>query len=255
MNFKKVIVLGLKKIEYASAIAVRLTKYTGKSRTYLHPKHLITQNPWYIRYINKNDVVLDLGCSSGQSSIKAAKIAKKVIGVDFDESLLKLAKETAKRGKTKNVEFKKVNLEKGLKYKENSFDKIIFLDVLEHLVERDQILKDIKRILKKDGLLFVGVPNKDTSWKKTQRETGVCSFSDPDHKIEFSKKEILDLFKKHGFKIINVSYSTFDTAYRGLYDIVGAFSLSLYRSISKWRQDKANKYPQEASGFQIVAQK
>ena len=255
MRPKKAIVSGLKKIEYGSAIAVRLTRFTGKSKTYLHPKHLIAQNPWYITHIKKGDRILDLGCSSGQSSIKAAKTAQKVVGVDFDESLLRLAKETAKREKIKNVEFRKVNLEKGLKYKENSFDKIIFLDVLEHLVERDKILKDIKRVLKKDGLVFVGVPNKDTSWKKRQREVGVCSFSDPDHKIEFSKKEILDLLKKHGFKIINVSFSTFDTAYRGLYDIVGAFSLSLYRIISKWRQDKANKYPQEASGFQIIAQK
>lgn len=252
---KKLSVRLLKKTEILSAVAVRLTKFTGKSDTYVHPKHLLSQTPWYIGYINKNDMVLDLGCGSGQSAIKAAKRAKKVIGLDFDDALLKLAAESSRRSRIKNVTFQKANLEENLKYKSNSFDKIIFLDVLEHLNNRDRILKVIKRILKNGGLLFLGVPNKNTSWKKLQERVGVCYFSDPDHKVEFSEAEIIDLLKKHGFNVKSVGYSTIDTPWRSLYDLVGAFSLTFYNKISLWRQRRANANPREASGFKIIAEK
>ena len=183
MNLKKISVLSLQKIELLSAVAVRLTRYTGRSKNYIHPKHLLSEKPWYTSFINKNDVVLDLGCGSGQSAIKAAKIVKKVVAVDFNHSLLKLAGQWAKDKETRNVVFEMANLEKKLRFQKDSFDKVIFLDVLEHLNNRGQILSEIKRILKKNGLLLIGVPNRDTSWKKTQRSVGICSFSDPDHKI------------------------------------------------------------------------
>ena len=73
MRPKKAIVSGLKKIEYGSAIAVRLTRFTGKSKTYLHPKHLIAQNPWYITHIKKGDTVVVL---SGIQKGKSGKVIK-----------------------------------------------------------------------------------------------------------------------------------------------------------------------------------
>lgn len=252
---KKIYVVSLKKLEFLSAVAVRLTRYTGKSKNYVHPKHLLSQNPWYISFLNKKDIVLDLGCGPGQSSIKASRAAKKIVAVDIDPALIRFAKESAQDLKIKNLTFETANLEKKLKYKKNYFDKIIFLDVLEHLNNRDLILKEIHRILKKGGLLLLGVPNSETSWKENQRSVGICSFSDPDHKIEFSQKEITNLLKRHKFEVKEISYSTFDTAYRGLYDLIGAVSTSAYRKISNWRQKKANLNPMEASGFQITAEK
>ena len=118
-----------------------------------------------------------------------------------------------------------------------------------------KILEEIKRVLKLRGLLFIGIPNSQTSWKKLQRSVGISSFSDPDHKIEFSENQIKNLLKKHGFKIENFSYGVYDTPLRGLFDIIGGFSLTAYIKLSKWRKVKAQQNPQEASGFEIVAQK
>lgn len=249
--FKKTTVLLLKYLNFGSAIAVRLTKLTGKSKVPLHPKHFLTQTPWFTKYIKKRDIVLDLGCGNGQNSVKAAKFARKVIGVDFDESLLSLAK---KSSGSKNISFKKINLERPLPFEDSSFDKILFLDVLEHLIERAQILREIKRVVKYGGLMFLGVPNSQTSWKKTQRSAGICSYSDPDHKIEFSEQSIKKLLASHDFKIIHFGYGKYDTPLRGIFDVIGGFSLKFYKKISDWRQSKAIKNPKEASGFEIVAQ-
>ena len=252
---KKILIIALKQLDLGSAISVRLTKLTGKSKEPIHPKHFLTQTPWFTNYLEREDMVLDLGCGNGQSGIKAAKFAKKVIGVDINETLLGIAKLSATTSKIKNVKFETANLEKKLKYKKNQFDKVIFLDVLEHLKNRDQLLNEIKRVLRPQGLLFLGVPNSQTSWKKLQRSVGICSFSDPDHKIEFSEEQIIALLKKHGFSIKHFGYGYFDTPLRGLFDVIGGFSQGTYKKLFQWRRKKVQQKPTEASGFEIVAQK
>ena len=254
LNFlKRVYVLALKKIEIASAVAVRLTKYSGKSKTFIHPKHFLEENPWYTKYLDKNDIVLDLGCGNGQSIIKASKYCKKIVGIEIDPNLLKIADVSIKQKSIKNAILQKGNLEEKLLLKSRQFNKVFFLDVFEHLNNRDLILKEIKRVLKPKQALILGVPNSQTSWKKLQRSVGLSSFSDPDHKIEFSEKEIKSLLKRHGFKIISFNYGKYDTPLRGIYDVIGAIYLPAYKKITNWRQKKALKYSQEASGFEVVA--
>lgn len=255
IKLNKIFVVLLKQLDLGSAVAVRLTKITGKSKVPLHPKHFLTQKPWFTKYIEKKDVVLDLGCGNGQNSIKAAKIAKRVIGMDLDNKSLELAKETSKNLKIKNIFFQKVNLEEKLQFKNDMFDKILLLDVLEHLYKRDQILVEVHRILKKKGLLLLAVPNSQTSWKEFQRSAGVCSFSDPDHKIEFSKSSISRFLYKNNFTIINFGYSRYDIPLRGIVDIFGSISFSFYKAVSDWRARKVKNNPNEASGFEITAQK
>lgn len=244
----------LKKIDYLSAVSVRLTKLLGKSKYPVHPKHFMTQTPWFTEYLTKSDIILDLGSGNGQNAIKAAKIVKKVVGLEFDQRLINIAKKTVKTKKVKNIEFRKANLENKLHLPTNYFHKVIFLDVLEHLHQRDQILSEVKRVLKPNGLLFVGVPNNGSSWKKLQRSVGVCSFADPDHKIEFAEKSIKLLLNKHKFKVTKFMYGKFDTPLRGLFDIIGAISLPFYKKLTNWRQEKSNKNHEEASGFEIVCE-
>lgn len=245
----------LKKTEVLSALAVRLTKITRKSKTPIHPKHLLDKKPWYLKYLVKNDNLLDLGCHNGQNTIKASKLVKFAIGVEIDEFALDLARSTANYLKIKNVSYKLANLETKLEFPDKTFTKILLLDVLEHLNNRELILSEIYRILKSHGLLILGVPNRQTSWKKLQRSAGICSYSDPDHKIEFSENSIKKLLEKAGFRITYFGYGKFDTPIKGIIDVIGAVSLPLYRRITLWRSKKVLKNPQEASGFEIVAVK
>ena len=180
---KRILIIILKQLDLGSAVAIRLVKITGKSKQPIHPKHFLFQTPWFIKYLNKTDLVLDLGSGNGQNAIKSAKFAKKIIGLEFNDSLLKIARNSVKAKRLRNVEFKKANLEDKIKLNDASVNKVIFLDVLEHLVNREQALQEIDRVLKPRGLLLVSVPNSQTSWKKLQRSVGVCSFSDPDHKV------------------------------------------------------------------------
>src|SRR5207249_3257910 len=56
-----------------------------------------------------------------------------------------------------------------------SFDAALFLDVIEHLVPRLDVLREIHRVLTEDGRLLVSGPNRETRWRRTLREAGRMS--------------------------------------------------------------------------------
>lgn len=251
----KLIVKMLKKIEYFSAIAVRLTKLTGKSNVPIHPKHLIKTNVWFARHLKKNDLVLDLGCNSGQIAMKIANKVKRINGLEINKNLVKRAQEEAMQKKIRNIEIFQGDANLKFPFKNNYFNKIICSDVLEHLHKRDFALSEIKRVLKYSGILFLVTDNPDTSWKRLQRSLGIFNYADPDHKYEYPKKEIIEKLKKQKFKIISIETITYDTPLKGLIDLTGGISLSLYKMLGKWRQNMVKKHPDDTTGYKIVAQK
>ena len=60
--------------------------------------------------LNSEDRVVDFFCGLGNFSIPLAKFAKKVLGIEFDSEMIKLAKENAKLNKFNNVTFVKSDL-------------------------------------------------------------------------------------------------------------------------------------------------
>lgn len=242
----------LKKSKYLSAISCRLTKLTGKSKYAIHPKHLVEcQKLWYQNEIKKNDVVLDLGCGNSIHSIKIAKTCKEIIAVDYDINQLNIGQSLSKEKNINNIKFIQNNLENKLPFKNYCFDKVLCLDVLEHLSNRDRCLKEIRRILKPNGIVFISVPNKNTSWKKLQRKVGLDYFSDPDHKIEYSLKEIERQLKHAKFKILSIEGIVFDSPWTGFIDLVGGFSLNLYQRFNNLKKNMINNNLKESIGFRF----
>jgi len=110
-----------------------------------------------------------------------------------------------------------------LPYSQNTFDLIIFTEVLEHLsVHPNQILCQFKTILKKDGYLLLTTPNVLRSQNLFSLIFGKNIYfplfqlnQNPNHRHqrEYSQKELIGLFKTLNFKIIKsdffISYSPF----------------------------------------------
>jgi len=144
------------------------------------------------------------------------------------------------------------NLEQKLIFDNNKFDKVLCLDVLEHINNINQLLKEIKRVLKPDGLALMAIPNIETKWKKLQKNTGINNiYADPDHKIKYSLKEIKRRLGSAGFKILSVKPVVYDTAWVGFFDLLGGFSLDLYGKITKWKKKKVKNNLKESTGFRI----
>ena len=250
------IVLLLKQSEKLSAASCRLVQWTHKHDDPIHPKHLIQiRSPWYLDYVDKESIVLDIGCNNGQHTIKIAAYCKQVFAFDYDPRMLKLALNHVRRSGYSNVIIQQADAESRLPYHSSKFHRVVFLDVLEHLNNRDKIMQEIYRVLKPAGLLLLSIPNRNTHWKLVQKNLGINYYSDPDHKVEYSDVEIKNFLKENGFKVQNIFPVTLDTPLVGLIDLIGGISLTLYKYLSQWRRTMAQKYPKETIGYELVCVK
>ncbi len=107
-----------------------------------------------IKEINwKGKTILDVGCGTGNFASEVAKKgAKNVLGIDYAEQAITLAKQKHKR---KNLEFKVMNA-KDVKEK---FDVIVSLGTLEHMDDPYKMLKIFKKNLKPNGKIIITSPN------------------------------------------------------------------------------------------------
>ena len=97
----------------------------------------------------KNSKILDIGTGSGIIAHEIGKISRNVYAVDVnDERTLKT-----------NYVFKKIRNEK-LPFKDNEFDIVISNHVMAHVKDNEMHLKEIKRVLKKDGVAYVSMLNR-----------------------------------------------------------------------------------------------
>lgn len=94
--------------------------------------------------------VLDLGCGEGSYSKLLKDLGFEVVACDLDEGMFKYKDE---------IEFKKCDITEKLDFSDSFFDYILFLEVIEHLRNPYSVMKEISRILKSNGLLFISVPN------------------------------------------------------------------------------------------------
>ena len=118
---------------------------------------------WVVRLLgflpkNKNSYILDLACGQGYMTLAIAKKGYKVMACDISISgLLRARKEAEKLGIEKNILFIACDLYK-IKFKKNTFDFIIMLHVLEHLVQDKLIMKKVIFFAKQNAIYYIGAP-------------------------------------------------------------------------------------------------
>lgn len=90
------------------------------------------------------------------------------------------------------------------------FDVVTMTDVFEHIVDPKNILAQIRRVLKEDGILFIKVPNGNYSllkfWitKMTNRLKDCDIFDSYEHLIHYTHKTFKKMLKYCGFKVKRV---------------------------------------------------
>ena len=151
---------------------VRLVRYTGKSRDYIHPKHLVDTpwHDWYVEHLRPTDTVVDVGCAHGAHTLQAAARCRRIVGFDYDVGHLVIARRTARERGLAHAHFFAWDVTRSFPFADGVFDAALFLDVIEHLVPRTAVLREIHRVLKPGGrLLFMEHVRSDSPrWARWQ---------------------------------------------------------------------------------------
>lgn len=109
--------------------------------------------------LKKNMRVLDLGCGRGDITLYLAKHTKEAFGIDYSKDAIAVSQNVRKTfppSIRKKTTFMQMDA-KQLQFPDNFFDCVIAIDIFEHLYkdELEIAMKEIKRVLKPEGLLFV----------------------------------------------------------------------------------------------------
>lgn len=156
--------------------------------------------------------VLDIGTTPFTFYLKEAYPHYEVYGLDRTNLM-------EKRCKSRGIKFKICNLgDESAPFEDDYFDLIIFTEVLEHIcAPPSEVLKEIRRIMRKKGKLIISVPNIACLAKRVYLLLGVTPLGDPDkamseewhgygHLHEYTMKEIISKLEGCNFTILSKEY-------------------------------------------------
>jgi len=160
--------------------------------------------------------VLDVACGIGYGSALLAEKANQVVGLDIDRGSIDYAKS---HYSCQNLKFIIGDVQ-DLNFPDSFFDTIVSFETIEHLPSPPMFLKELKKVLKPNGILILSSPDREIT-KEILIDT---SYKNPFHLKEFTLKELTALLSKF-FKIESI-YGQF------LYkpSFLNVFS----RDISRW---------------------
>jgi arsenite methyltransferase len=114
-------------------------------------------NPTALAQLNAGETVLDLGSGGGIDVLLSARRVGptgKAYGLDMTDDMLALARENQRKAGVENVEFLKGEIE-NIPLPDNSVDVIISNCVINLSGDKDQVLREAFRVLKRGGRFAV----------------------------------------------------------------------------------------------------
>jgi 2-polyprenyl-3-methyl-5-hydroxy-6-metoxy-1,4-benzoquinol methylase len=169
--------------------------------------------------------ILEVGGVPGQLTSFISMKGYEIDMVDIDPSRIKeiLNKYSIKNWKT-DIERENLNI------KDEAYDLVLFNEVFEHLhINPLKIIEEIKRVLKRDGLLLMSVPNinplmrweflfgKDYNDNLKKEFAKIESIGHMGHFRLYSKSEIDNLLTDFDFEVIDFSYEGNDYSKKSKY--------------------------------------
>ncbi|MDP3766291.1 MAG: methyltransferase domain-containing protein [Nanoarchaeota archaeon] len=162
----------------------------------------------YVRkFIDAKKKILDIGCGEGIFYYELTKRGYSIVGIEYSKDAID---NMARKLKGVGVYPKVINADaQKLPIKSNSFDQIICLDVIEHLKDANASIKEMSRVLKKNGALILSVPNElyltkpilPINFKDHLRAIG--------HETDgFNYNELKNMLESNGFRIVKYNYYT-----------------------------------------------
>ncbi|MCR5651030.1 MAG: methyltransferase domain-containing protein [Lachnospiraceae bacterium] len=150
-----------------------------------------------IRTMVKDKEVLELATGPGIIAKQVASETKRTVATDFSEKMLTMAR----RGIVpSNLDFERADAST-LQYDDESFDVVIIANALHIIPEPEKVLSEIRRVLKKGGLLIAPNFIHDNSRKMSAVFSKALSFAGVKFEAKWDAEGYRDFLEKNGFRV------------------------------------------------------
>ena len=169
-----------------------MKKWTGERlETFIQTRDTIDHLHRYaivLDYI-KDMVILDIACGEGYGSNLMSQQAQYVYGVDIDLETISSAQKKYNRH---NLSFQTGRADL-IPIETNSIDIVVSFETIEHHDKHEEMMLEIKRVLKPDGIIIISTPDKYFYTDKR-------NFNNEFHVKELYREEFTSLINNH-FKV------------------------------------------------------
>ncbi len=168
-------------------------------------RHWISQYKYCNPYLQNKKNILEIGAGQGQVMYWFEKKGFSITGIEPDENNVKLINQKLNHGKciVGTAEDFQIN---------EKFEIIWMSHVLEHLINPIQFLKKVQKNLTDDGIFFIEVPNCEN---ESMLNSSITLLP---HTLHFSKKSLINLVEKTGFKVIRIDFFRPATKMEGIFN-------------------------------------
>ena len=164
-------------------------KYRLERRT-LEVKNAIKQ------HLNQDPKsIIDLGTADGKmlNEIKKTYLNSECIGIEYDEKLVNYAKELFP-----DLIIKKGDVQELYEFSADRFDVAIATAVIEHVIDPQKFINEVKRIMKPNGILIITAP--DPIWELIATKIG--HLAQEQHNEVPNIKRIVQIVSAAGLNVI-----------------------------------------------------
>lgn len=118
-----------------------------------HPSLSPLKRKLFSRFVTPQMVVLDVGCGDGAHYGEwLATLARAYYGLDISDAALQVARQH-------NIRAQCHDLQSSFPFPDETFDTVLCIGVLEHVLNPSYTLGEIRRVLKSTGYAILSVPN------------------------------------------------------------------------------------------------
>ncbi|MGH2748916.1 MAG: class I SAM-dependent methyltransferase [Actinomycetota bacterium] len=196
--------------------------------------------------LSSGETLLDLGCGAGRHAFEALRRGAHTVAVDLDDAALKdvraLGSTMISQGETPSSSAVDCVCADALRLPcpEDTFDRIVASEVLEHIVDDRQAIGEIARVLRPGGTVAVTVPRR---WPERLCWTLSSEYHENagGHVRIYRASDLIDRFEGVGFFVYARHHAhAFHSPYWWLKCIVGpsnddALPVRLYRRALEWQ--------------------
>jgi ubiquinone/menaquinone biosynthesis C-methylase UbiE len=202
---------------------------------------------WTKNYVKAGNKILDIGCFFGDYLEFFKNSGVELYGLDIYKNIME---DNARKFPYMKFYTSSVL---SMPFPDNYFDVVTLWETIEHVPEGTELdaLKEIRRVMKKDGLLFIGTPN--NCIRSNILDTLQILFKKHRH---YSKIRIASLIESAGFNVNKIEYhGRYLEALYWLYHIILKRTLRKHpfdTRFGRWLDKKVEKEFNSNNGFMEI---